>query len=526
MRFFIFLLLPILLYSKPFKVASYNVQNLFDTVYQGTEYKDYIPGKHNWNERMVEIKLNHTAEVICDIDADVLGLQEVENTSILQQLVKRLDKVGCPYKYFAITHKKETAIQVGLLSRYSIAQKDDIQVSSDAGVRNILEVEVDFKGYPVTFFVNHWKSKAYKGYESKRIKYAKALQSRIAKMPDSKEYIILGDFNSDYNAYLTLEKKLNDTYGRTAFNDVLKTKIGDALVEEDEMLDAAKGVHYSLWKELPLDQRWSHSFYGGKSSLDHIVLPKQMFDGKGVDYINNSFKVFKASYLFTKKGYINKWQYKNGKHKGKGYSDHLPIYASFDTKPYIAERKKQRTKKIEKKRIEDLYHVESLESKIVLDNVVVVLKRGRNAIVKQHINGRGIYLYGCAASLEEGRKYDLLVEGIKTYHGLKEITHAYVLKDKGMAKHEIYALTTHTLTSETMRQNEVIKKIIGRYKDKHIEINGKNIPIYFKKKNLTPPNGSLLKIHYAHLGYYKALQVVIYSKKDFEIYESSEGLKE
>lgn len=37
---------------------------------------------------MVDIKLNHTAEVICDLDADILGLQEVENRSILNALQK------------------------------------------------------------------------------------------------------------------------------------------------------------------------------------------------------------------------------------------------------------------------------------------------------------------------------------------------------------------------------------------------------------------------------------------------------
>jgi len=508
-----------LLFSTPFKVATYNVENLFDAVYQGSEYKEYVPGKHNWNKRMVDVKLNHTAEVICDLDANILGLQEVENNHIFQQLIARLDNVGCPYRYSAITHKKDSPIQVALLSRYPITQKHDIQVSFKARVRNILEAEVTIKGNPLILFVNHWKSKAYKGYESKRIKYAKALQSRIAKMPEKKEYIILGDFNSDYNAYLTLEDKNNNTNGQTAFNDVLKTKVGNYLVEEDEMLTVAKGVHYTLWKELPIDARWSHTFYGKKSSLDQIVLPKQMFDGKGVDYVNNSFKVFKASCLFTKKGYINKWQYKNGKHRAKGYSDHLPVYAYFDTKSYVAESKKQGSKKIEKKSIKYLYSIESLEGKIQLGNVVVVLKRGRNAVVKQNASGRGIYLYGCAGQLEEGHQYDLLVESIKTYNGLKEITHAYKLKDKGPVKLEKYTLDTNVLMHKDTMQNEVIKEIAGLYKNRFLYIKGKKIPIYFKKKKLTPPNGSRLKIHCAHLGYYKKLQLVIYSKKDFEIME-------
>ena len=334
MPFVLILLLPIFLFSKPFKVATYNVENLFDASYQGTEYEEYIPGKHNWNKRMVDIKLNHTAEVICDIDADILGLQEIENKHIFKQLIAKLEKVGCTYDYSAITSKKGASIQVALLSRYPLTKKNEIQVSYAPRVRNILEVDVALEGKALTLFVNHWKSKAYKGYESKRIKYAKALQARISRLAPSKEYIILGDFNSDYNAYLTLDEKNNDTNGKTGFSDVLQTKI-----EEYEILNAKQGKHYTLWKELAVEDRWSHKFYGKKSSLDQIVLPQKMFDAKGVDYVNNSFKVFKAAYLFTKRGYINRWRYKNGKHKAKGYSDHLAVFAYFDTRPYKGDGK-------------------------------------------------------------------------------------------------------------------------------------------------------------------------------------------
>ena len=512
MRYFLLFILPLLLWTKPFKIATYNVENLFDASFQGTEYEEYIPGKHNWNRRMVEIKLNHTAEVICDLDADILGLQEIENKHIFKQLIKKLEKVGCKYRYHAITSKKGASIQVALLSRFPIKKQKDIQVSFSPRVRNILEVEVDVGGHGLTLFVNHWKSKAYKGYESKRIKYAKALQARIARLAPSKEYIILGDFNSDYNAYLTLSEKNNDTQGKTGFSDVLKTK-----VEEHQILKAQLGQHYTLWKELEIEDRWSHKFYGKKSSLDQIVLPQKLFDGRGVDYVNNSFKVYKADYLFTKRGYINRWRYKNGKHMAKGYSDHLPVFAYFDTKPYRVDKNQNIFQEIKKKMIEYFYSLESIEGQIRLEDVVVVLKRGRNAVVKQSPSGRGIMLYGCAGELKEGHKYDLLVEAIKTYYGLKEITHAYVLKDKGEVSPRPY---THTMEDTKWIQNEVIKEIRGIYINRYLYISDKKIPIYFKKKKSTPSNGSNIKIHYAHLGYYKKEQLVIYSPKDFDILEN------
>ncbi len=82
----------------------------------------------------------------------------------------------------------------------------------------------------------------------------------------------------------------------------MKTKIEDRLVSEKDMLKSLEGIHYNLWNELEVSKRWSYRYYAKKSSLDHIVLGSQMFDGKGIDYINNSFKVYKAGYLFSKKG--------------------------------------------------------------------------------------------------------------------------------------------------------------------------------------------------------------------------------
>lgn len=514
MRYLLFSLLPLLLFAKPFSIATYNVENLFDADYQGSEYEEYIPGKHNWNARMMEIKLNHTAQVICDLNADILGLQEVENEAIFQKLIKRLHDVGCKYRYHAITHKKDAPIQVALLSRYPISKAHEIQVSYSARVRNILEVEVQVGGAPLTLFVNHWKSKAYQGYESKRIKYARALQKRISKLPKHKEYIILGDFNSDYDASMSLEKKINDTKGKTGFTDVLKTKLNEA-----QIINAPKGEHYTLWRELRFDERWSTKFYGKRSTPDQIVLPQNLFDKKGIDYVNNSFKVFKAPYLFTKRGYINRWRYKNGKHRAKGYSDHLPVIATFDTKPYVAEKKKNISEDIKQKHIDYFYTIDALDAQIKLEDAVVILKRGRNAIIKQKQATRGIYLYGCAGKLKEGHSYDLLVRNIKNYNGLKEITYLNVLKHKGKVKYENDYLTAEDIKQCVPHQNEVVHDIIGTYKNRSFTIGDKKFSVYFKKKKNIPKNGSKLKIHYAHVGYYKKLQLVVYDTKDFTVLE-------
>lgn len=517
MRYLLFILIPLFVYAKtlqPIKIASYNVQNLFDAKTQGTEYDEYIVGKHNWSKKMSALKVDRTAEVICDLNADIIGLQEIENSYILAELLKRLKRVGCEYKYSAISHKKGSAIQVALLSRFRIKKSKDLEVSYAPKVRNILRVDLEIDSKPLTIFVNHWKSKSRNGYESKRIKYAKRLEKEILSMPKDREYIILGDLNSNYDAHLSLSKKLDDTNGKRAISHTLKTLYNNTLIDKKKIKESSWGSHYNTWQELPYKDRWSHKFYGNRSTLDHILLPSFMFNNSGINYVDNSFKVFKSSNLFTKKGYINAWKIKSGKHIGKGYSDHLPIYAYFDFKPYKSSVKNSKSKVKLSETIESLYKVEQLETPLKLENVVVLLKRGKYAVIKQSEKGRGVFIYGSANSLQEGRSYNILVKDITTYKGLKEITHFEILEKKQRVK-----LKDFYKNVDIKRQNEVLTNLVGEYKNRYLYFKSKKIPIYFKNKKITPKNGSKIKIHYAHIGYYKRLQLVIYSKKDFTILE-------
>ena len=513
-RVALLLLLPLYLFSTSFKVASYNVENLFDEIRNGTEYDDYIPGKHNWTSRMVEIKLNHTAEVICDLDADIVALQEIENEAILIRLQRRLKRVGCTYPYRAITRKKKTAIRVAMLSRFPIADTREVRVNYSDRDRNILEATVRIDGHPLTIFVNHWKSKSRSGKESRRIHYARALMKRIAQLPKGRAYLIVGDLNSHYDEYRVLNKRLDDTGGKTGVNHILKTIKKSDLVTEQDILTDANGSHYNLWLELSPARRWSHKYYGRRGSIDHILLPHALFDRKGIDYINNSFAVFKARYLFTKEGWINNWNYKNGKHKGRGYSDHLPIYAEFSTDPFIPEK----AKPVTLQHIEDLYRMDQLDHPVRLEHAAVILKRGANAIIKQSPNGKAIYIYAAAAGLEEGKCYDLTVSEIKNYKGLKEIARIEKSTVCGTVDLRHYYLGPDRLDAkDSTLQGQVFVGLRGVYRHNHLEIGGKRIPIYFKKKRWRPPNGTKIKIHFAYLGQYRTPQLVILDRKDFEI---------
>ncbi|MDD5406870.1 MAG: hypothetical protein PHE73_08050 [Sulfurovaceae bacterium] len=518
MRLLWFLLFFAGVLEADFSIATYNVENLFDAKNQGSEYDDYKSGTHNWNETTAQIKLNHTAEVICDINSDIIGLQEIENVYVFQELISRLKQVGCDYPYNAITSKANSPIQIALLSRYPIISKREIIVSRDPKVRNILEVSLDIDDNPLKVFVNHWKSKSNNGKESARVNTARALANRISQLSSNDEYIILGDLNSRYDAPNTLESKLDDTNGFTAIGDVLHTFQNNHLVSKAEIINATKGMHYNLWGELAPANRWNHQFFGDKSSIDHILLPRTLFDRKGIEYKDNTFIVFAPPYLKNRYGAINHWKIKNGMHEGKGYSDHLPLKASFTMTPFKLGSNVAQYK-ITKQPIEYLYAHDILQSDILLENVVVIWQKGTNAIIKQTPQGRGIFLYKCAKGLKAGGSYDMLVHEIKSYNGLKEVTHLSIVKQKS-TDIQVQPFILNSINAPIAnRQNEVIREISGIYRDNKIFCSNKSLPIFFKTRASLPQDGDKIKISYGHLGYHKKLELVVYDKKDFEILE-------
>ena len=88
------------------------------------------------------------------------------------------------------------------------------------------------------------------------------------------------------------------------------------------------------------------------------------------------------------------------------------------------------------------------------------------------------------------------------------------LKEEGKVQ-----LSPYYGSLRSMRQNEVVRDITGIYKRGYFYTQGEKMPLYFKNRALIPPNGSKLKIAYAHIGYYKRLQLVVYSRKDFTVLE-------
>ncbi len=330
MRFFLLLILflPILSGETTLRIATYNVENLFDLYNNGREYKEFIPNTHSkWNLKNYRIKLKNISKVIKDINADIIGLEEIESLQALKDLRMQLKRDGIYYQYFKIASYKNTTIKVALLSKIPFLYTHEIAVQSSYKYRNILEAKFRLHGEEFFVLVNHWKAKS--GSESMRIVSAKKVMKRIEELGEKKNIILLGDFNSHYeeNILFKRKRKLNDTDGITGINQILGTLEHK---ESASRVNVPYGEFYNLWYDTEENKRYSYIFRGKKEAVDSIIISPSLLSKKGMHYRVHSISAFNKPYLFKGKN-IYRWQMKKKPpiHKGKGYSDHLAVIAEF-----------------------------------------------------------------------------------------------------------------------------------------------------------------------------------------------------
>jgi len=514
------LLLLTSLYAKDFKVASYNVENLFDLQYDGTEYKEYIPNKiSSWNHKNYSIKLKNISKVINALDADIIALQEVESLKALKDLLTYTKE----YKYFSFVKNNKSAIGLAVLSKYKILKTQEIKINTkNRYSRPIQKIDIKIENKQITIYNNHWPSK--RAAENERVEYALTLQEYLNKQVKN-DYILLGDFNSNYNEFITFkyDKKLNNTYGNTGINQVLNTSILKKYISKQNITSFNKTVHYNLWLDKQYQDRYSYKYKGQNNTPDNILLSSYLFDRKDISYIGNSFQVFKPNYLY-KNNKIQRWKIsgKNRIHKGKGYSDHLPIYAVFSTSEYTNYTTSKPNNSLTTD-ISYLYKIENLEETVTLKDVVLIYKNKSNAIIKQ-LDNRAVYIYKEASKLKLGMMYDLEVKKIKNHHGLKEIVKitTYKFKNEFTQYKDLYTQANTIDILDFNSQNEIITDLSGIYKKGYLHYIKKKvkkkIKLYSKNRSLLPKNGQKINIITGHLSFYKSkAQIIIYKESDFSV---------
>lgn len=306
-----------------FRVAFYNVENLFDIVDDPNKKdEEFTPeGKKNWTKERYNEKLDKLAKVINALGKpSILGVCEVENKTVLQDLIKTKAILDVHYDVVHFESPDVRGIDVGLLfdrDVFSLESSSFIRVEFPLWLeadgytsRDILHAKLKNKEQDFFHvFVNHWPSRrgGEAASEKRRLWVAthlrKAVNEVLNKTPGAK-IIIMGDFNDEAS-----NRSISNALGTIPFADSI-AQLPDLLYNPFYVLEKAGGGSYN--------------YRGDWNMLDQIIFSgfDQTSDWKMADY-----GILKEDWLLYK-GNAPSRTYGGPNYYG-GFSDHLPVFMDF-----------------------------------------------------------------------------------------------------------------------------------------------------------------------------------------------------
>ncbi len=317
---------------------SYNVQNIFDDTDNGTEYPEFDPSVSEWGISQYSTRLSNLSEVIRRTvkgGADIIAFQEIENRKVLDRLAGNYLK-GFGYDYLAVTEAENSAVQIGVMSRYPFDRVMVHQVLSGGKTagRPILEVYINTDYGTVHLFNNHWKSKLGGAEETEplRIAAGKMLKTRVIQIlkddPDS-VILVAGDLNENWDEYYRIGEAYTTALMPVKDVSLLHSPGPVLLGSMDDTFIYTRGqeelVLYEPWSEEP-PGTGTYVYNDLWQTLDHILLSPGLFDETGYEF--KSFEISDNSFLLDSRGYPYSWI--TG--RGRGYSDHLPLIVEIELK--------------------------------------------------------------------------------------------------------------------------------------------------------------------------------------------------
>jgi len=341
------------------KIASWNLQNLFDTTASDIAADFEFTPAEGWTPAVFDAKVKNLASIIKQMHSgagpDLLGLCEVENKFCIESL---LAEIGRPD--YAIAHidspdlRGIDATLVYSTNVFKAPPDADIKVHAVQlryPTRDIFEVRLELIGTntELLVLVNHWPSRRQGQFESEphRITVAElcgrivdeALKfSRSDFLNPPGGVLTLQDLNDRWNRNVLVMGDLNDEpYDRSVLHYLLAGKDLDHIEElqkpgHDKPLPDAKTyleksayLFNAMWPLLGTPDQGTFYFAEATNSmnlLDQFIVSRGLFFGaRGLKFDPASVQIFRAPEMTTSKGRPKPFDKKTS----KGYSDHFPI---------------------------------------------------------------------------------------------------------------------------------------------------------------------------------------------------------
>ena len=296
--------------SSNLSVGFWNVENLFDLIDDPDKRDEEfaLNGRKNVTQEIYDLKIKNSAEVLSDLNVDLLGLCEVENKNVLNDLNDAFEDKE--YKIIHYESPDERGIDNALLydpKKFKVISSKPIRniLGGDDKTRDILYVKGTFNRNLIHIFVNHWPSN-YGGKEKsipKRNFTSKLLLSEIQKINEVEvepNIILLGDFNEDPDDKNVL---LLESAGLT--------NLMTAMIDKEDI---------------------STYIYRGTNYLyDQIIVSNSILDEKGFTLADSTAYILDLPKYRQQKGKYKNYPFRfwAGNKLLGGYSDHLAVKVDF-----------------------------------------------------------------------------------------------------------------------------------------------------------------------------------------------------
>lgn len=291
-------------------VAFYNVENLFDTVDDPETWDDdFTPkGSYRYTDRIYRQKLHNIATVIHDINPTIIGLAEVENATVLKDLIAQPELTG--YKYAWFDSPDPRGIDVALLYRsesFKVEQANHRAVIHPGlKTRDVLYVSGELDGEAIHLLVNHWPSR--------REGVKKSMPKRAAAARVNKT-IVDSLLKADARNKIFIMGDMNDNPDDESITNVLQARA--------EKMNK-KGYLYNPWASLYNSGQGTSVYHKQWDHFDQIIISGGVADGNG--WHLKSIDIFDEDYI-RNSNYDDGYPLRSfrGRNWSNGYSDHLPV---------------------------------------------------------------------------------------------------------------------------------------------------------------------------------------------------------
>lgn len=310
-------------------IAFYNVENLFDTVNDTLVFDgERTPnGAYGWTQKRYRKKIEHITEVLSAVSSettstspDIIGLCEVENKKVVEDLVNHPQLIEKNYGIIHSDSPDERGIDVALLYK-----KSSFLPTSSNSVRLLLFNEDGFRDYTrdqlvvgglldgeeLFFIINHWPSRSGGEMRSRpnRIKAAqlnKRIMDSLRYLNPEAKIISMGDFNDDPR--------------NASLKKVLRTKEKKRQLDSLSLFNPMESMFKKGMGTLAYRDKWN--------LFDQFILTPNLVNEDWKKYSFWRAGIFAPDYLKTNEGRYKGYPFRTyvGTTYQGGYADHFPVY--------------------------------------------------------------------------------------------------------------------------------------------------------------------------------------------------------